>query len=356
MILYTLIALTQSDSASVVRRFEQFMANAKTLSVSVSVSLGGTPVGNAKLQMEKPDKLSVSVVGVGVSSSFAANEKGGLELEKTSQSYDTYPAMSKFYAPPSRMSSVIHESVPRFLLDGNFKNFFPGSANISVKSKQPVGGAVADLLESSGQMQGAKYSMKVWVDTSGKVLKSYSRVESMEGVRQTEYALTNYVVNKPIPAQTFTTKIPLGYSPYALEAANTAIESGQSFPLGNYASASGGSKSLRTLLNGKNGLVLFVDPEFHSNPAVLKSVQALTGKVPNSRLVVISTAKDAAAARNLGGADALYDPKGSELAKINLAGAPMLYLLDKHGKVVLAFLGFDGKWEGMDEAIAKLSS
>jgi hypothetical protein len=77
-------------------------------------------------------------------------------------------------------------------------------------------------------------------------------------------------------------------------------------------------------------------------------------RVPDSKVVYATDRRDAASAKSLNAGDVYFDPTGKELAKLALPGTPTVYLIDKKGILIQMFVGFDGTWDGLDEAVARL--
>jgi|GEM_PF-2734023 len=355
MILFALIGFHQGDASATIQRFERYMAQAKTFSVAETVSYNGTLVGKGILKVVKPTNMSFVITGTNVDSKFVLNPQGGLELDRLEKLYDTYDAQGRLFVPPTRMSPAISYGIPYLLLDGTFRSVAPPNTKYLFTAKQSVNGTTADLIEANITNQMAKIQVKVWIDSAGHMVRLFRKATTMEGTTTFTYDFSNYVINPSIPADTFSTRIPLGYTPLELERGGYAVEVGKTLPAGNYVSAANGhTVSLKSLIEGKNALVLVVDPEFPSNDDVLKAASQLAGRVPDSKLVVIGTRRDAASAKRIGAASILYDPKGTELAKLDLPGSPTLYLLDKKGAVVQTFFGFDGKFDGVEEALKRL--
>lgn len=355
MILYAILGVLQTDPNVVVKRFEQYMAKAQTLSVTVDTTFNGRSFGKGTLKVAKPGRMSFDVKGQRIDSMFVLNEQEGLEVERTHRVYDLYDSTGKFFIPPSRLSAPVMYGIPPFLLEGSLRGAVPPNTKFKLTPKQTINGIATDLLSANISSGQAKFDAKIWVDTAGRIVKFYRKVVSMEGTTELTYQLSGYQLNPVFNANTFSTKLPLGFSPYTLATAGSAVEAGKPLPMGTYQAADTGKQvSLKSLTQGKNALVLIADPEFPSNPELLKAMKDLVIQVPDSKLVVISNRRDPAMAKQIGVSSALYDPRGSELAKLNLGGAPTLYLLNKRGNVVQAFFGFDGKWEGLPEALKRL--
>lgn len=172
-----------------------------------------------------------------------------------------------------------------------------------------------------------------------------------------EQDLSAYLANPKFAANQFSIKKPNGYVPFELDGAGSGIPQGEAIPsIDLKASDSGQSASLKSLMAGKNTLVVIADPEFHGNSAMFKSIQQISKKIPDYKLVVISARRDAGSAKKLGVTSTYFDPTGAQLDKLMIPGAPTMYLVDKKGKVAQMFFGFDGEWTGIDKAIDRLKA
>lgn len=355
MILTLLLAPFQSDSQAIVKRCEQYLANADMLSVSVKTMVGGQPFGNATVKFDRPNRLAFSFSSGSFAASYTADEKGAIEVDHQQRIYDQYPPTTGLTIYPSRMNSVTKYGLPGFLLARNLSSLFPkGSKNKATKNVK-LGASTVDLIEGRTEGPAGYMEAKTWIDSSGKVIRIHLKIATVQSSVTIQQDLSNYQKNVPIPASAFVNQVPDGFSPYALPRGDFAISPGTKVPNVSLQSASDGrSTSLQALTQGKTGLLVFLDPDFPRNSEFIKSLSSVKSKIADCKVTYFSVYGDAAAAKSLGLPAVFLDPTQNQFASLGIPGAPFVYLVDSKGKVVQAFHGFDGTWLGLDQAIERL--
>jgi hypothetical protein len=352
----TLMILGQTPTVdSVLKRLDQYLSKADTLSVSTKSKLNGTQISVGSLRIDRPGRMNVTAKFNGVEALFIINERGGLEIDRGTQAYAEHPNFGRLYIPKFKIHGGLLYVVPTALVRGSSLGMFPAELKPTVTPKVVVNGVTTDLIFGRLKNQMAEVEVKAWIDTEGRLVKFYTKQVGQDGTTIAEYDMSGYVANQKIPETAFSTKFPLGYTPFELSRADTGLPQGQPVPNVQLKAAdTGANASLKDLIAGKNTLVLIADPEFHANTALLQSIKNVSAKIPDFRLVVISNRRDAAAAKRIGSAGAFYDPTGREIGKLDAPGAPTMFLIDKKGVLAQMFFGFDGSWERLDKAIERL--
>lgn len=355
MILTLLLAPFQSESQAIIKRCEQYLANADTLSVSVKTTVGGQPFGNATVKIDRPSRLAFSIAFGPFAAAYIADEKGVTELDRQERMYDQFPPTAELFVYPSRMNSATKYGLPGFLVTRNLDSLFPKESKNKATKNIKLGTTPVDLVE--GRTDGAAGYMeaKTWIDSAGKVIRIHLKIATVQSTVIIQQDFSNYQKNQPIPASAFVTSVPDGYSPYALPRGDFAMPPGTTVPNVPLRSASDGrSTSLQALTKGKVGLLVFLDTEFPRNAEFIKSLSGVKAKIADCNQIYFSVYGDAAAAKSLGLPTVYLDPTQNQFASLGIPGAPFVYLVDGKGKVVQAFHGFDGTWLGLDQAIERL--
>ncbi|HJP83901.1 MAG TPA: DUF2092 domain-containing protein [Fimbriimonadaceae bacterium] len=351
----TLLLLGQTGSAdAVLRRFDQFMAKAPAFSVSVSSSVNGHHLAETVFRIQRPKRMSIVAKFAHTEGVFNLNESEGIEVFRSATLYALHPAVGKLYMPPFKMLNPLIHTVPTALYQGNSKTLFASGLRPKYAGKATINGVQTDVL--SGYMKGdnSELNMKFWIDPSGKILKTYLKSVSMQGTFILEQSLSKYVLNPTFSSATFSTQLPLGYSPFALARFPDVNPSGEPMPTVTLRSVSGRVGTLKSIAEGKNLLLVVCNPGFHANSELIRAMPTVAKRVPDSKVVYATDRRDAASAKSLNAGDVYFDPTGKELTKLALPGTPTVYLIDKKGNLIQMFVGFDGTWDGLDEAVARL--
>lgn len=341
---------------AILKRFDQYMARADTLSVTVKTKFNGTPIGTGAIKIDRPARFSASVATPSGVQSITFNETGVLEVNQGEKFYAEHPSIGRFYNAEFKVTRAVQYSIPQMIFRGSAQGMFPKESNPKVAVKVMLNGIPTDQITAKMSGMGVTSEMKANFDSAGRLVKFYSKVVSQQGTLITEQDLSAYVVNAKFAANQFSIKKPIGYVPYELDRAGFGIPQGEAMPSVNLKSDSGQSTTLSSLVAGKNALVVIADPEFHANSEMFKSIQQISKKIPDYKLIVISARRDAGSAKKLGVTSAYFDPTGAQLEKLMVPGTPAMYLVDKKGKVAQMFFGFDGEWTGLDKAIDRLKT
>jgi hypothetical protein len=351
----TLLLLGQTGSAdAVLRRFDQFMAKATAFSVAVSSEANGRHLAETILKIQRPKNLSLVAKLSETEGVFILNANEGIEIFRRPEQYAVHPAIGKLYLPPLKMLPSLVHTVPHALIRGNSKDLFPPSVKPKFTGKETLGGVSTDVLSAHMKGNAGEFDMKYWIDSSGRILKTYLKSNGIQGSFTLEQRLSKYVVYQTFPASTFSTQLPLGYSPFELERLPEPNYSGEPMPAVTLRSVSGQVGTLKSIAGGKNLLLVVCDPGFHANSELIRAMPTVAKRVPDSKVIYATDRRDAASAKSLNAGDVYFDPTGKELAKLALPGTPTVYLIDKKGILIQMFVGFDGTWDGLDEAVARL--
>lgn len=351
----TLLLLGQAPSPdAVLKRLDQFLANSGAISVNIKARVNGTAVGTGTMRIERPTRMNLTFTTPRGVESITFGSSSVLEIDHGSQTYSEHPYIGRIYPPPFNVTRVLSFVTPQILLRGNSQGQVPKESNPKVTPNVIVDGVATDLVV--GKMEGAGGAMEVRmnIDAAGRLLKYYNRTSNPQGVLTIEHDLSKYAVRQKFTDAQFPARKPVGYSPFSLDRADYGLPQGSSIPSVDLRSANGQAASLKSLISGKNALVVVADADFHANAEMFKSIQSISRKIPDFRMVVISAKRDAASAKKIGVPNVYFDPTGAQLAKLQTPGVPAMYLVSKKGTIAQMFFGFDGHWEGLDQAIERL--
>jgi len=344
-----------STSDAIIKRFNQYMAKSDHLSVSSSVKFNGRQIGTGTIKIDRPTKMRVTFKSPFGEEWFAINDLAAIEVSKSQNLYSVHPVLGRLYTPGYRITAGLQYVVPHPLIQGNSNGLFPQGAPIQVKPNVLVNGVTTDQLTAKSNGVGSEIEVMAWIDRQGRLARFSIRSQTIQGEIHTVQDLSNYSITPKFTPETFSTQIPAGTIPYALANADFGLPQGQPMPSITLRSVANNSAvSLKSLTSGKNTMVVVTDPEFPANSAMFDSIRTISSKIPNFRLVVVSAQRDLNSAKRLGIANIYYDPTGSQLAKLQVPGSPSMFLFTAKGTLAQMFFGFDGKWEGLSDALKRL--
>jgi hypothetical protein len=354
----TLLLFGQAPTAeAILKRFDQYMKRADSLAITLKARVNGQSIGEGYMKLDRPGRMHLSVKLRGSELAFILNEQEGLELDRGHQAYANHPTYGQLFIPEFKLSQVLNYASPSFLIRGSSRGMFPPDLKPQVTPKVMVNGVSTDILSAKQNGPMGETEMKYWFDSAGRLVKFYSRSASPQGTLVVEHDYSGYTMNPKFASTEFSTKLHLGYMPFSLAQAGYGIPQGEQVPNIQLKNANSGAQTnLTSLTSGANTLVLFADPDFPSNTALLASLKDVVKKVPDSRLIVVGLRRDVASAKKIGASEVYYDPTGTQLVKMAIPAGPTILLIDKKGKLAQMFMGFDGTWEGMDKAIERLKS
>ena len=354
----TLLFLIQGQAASpaaVLNRFEQFVKGADPLTVVYSVKANQVSYGNMTLYIDRPNRLRATLKASQGTLDYVLNESGALEINRPAQMYAQHPPIGRLYLPSFKVVGAMSYAISNAVILGVKDAVAMPNGKPTVKSKVMVGGVATDEVSTRTAGMGGDTLMKSYIDAKGRLMRYWLKTVTPSGMLEIDYTMTSYSVGKPIPANVFSTSLPIGFSPFGLARADFGIPQGDPMPdIQLQRVSGGGSVSLKSLYRGKNALIVVSDPEYPANGEMLRSVRETMKQIPNAELIVIGMRKDASSARAIGGDGAYFDPTGLQLNKLAVPGAPTFYLVRSSGTLAQMFFGFDGKWEELDKAIARL--
>lgn len=348
----TFLLLGQAPTSdAILKKFDQFMSGAKTISVSIKAKVNGKALGNGTIRVDKPHRFNLSVATPTGIETITFNETSVLEVNQGTKFYREPRFLGQVYPAPLKITGSLSYSTPLSFIRGNSRGMFPKDSKVT--PKVVVNGVTTDMISNKTESMGGSMEIRANFDAQGKLIRYFSKSISPQGTLQIEQDFANYVVNQKIPDSAFSTKKPLGYSPFSLDSADYGLQQGEALPNINLTSTGGQTTSTKFLISGKNTLIVVTDPEFHANSELFKSIQTISKRIPDFKLVTVSARRDVATAKKFG-ANTYFDPTGQQLPKLLLPGSPAMYLVDKKGTIAQMFFGFDGQWTGLDKAIERL--
>jgi hypothetical protein len=355
MLTLLLFAQAVPTSDAVLDRFERFIKKTDLLAVTYSVKLNGQAAGTMNLLLDRPNRMKALLKTPIGDMVYVINETGALEVSSHDHLYAQHPSIGRLYLPPLKVVPIMTYAISQQLVLGNRQLVAQPNGKPTVKSKVMVGNVPTDEIYTKTSGMGGETQMKCNIDAQGRLMKFWVRTAAPNGATEVEHVMSSYTVGKPIPSASFETTLPLGYSPFGLARADYGLPQGDPVPTISLKPVSGGrGVTLKSLFGGKNTIVVVTDPGFHANGEMLRATREVLKQIPNSRMVVVGMRKDAASARAIGGNVAYYDPTGLEIQKLGVPGAPCIYLFDSKGNLAQMFFGFDGTWEDLDKALARL--
>src|SRR5687768_2473575 len=88
----TLMILGQAPTVdAVLKRLDQYLSKADTLSVTAKCKFNGRPLSVGSLRLDRPNRMNITAKFNGQEALFILNEQGGLEIDRVSQFYAEHP-------------------------------------------------------------------------------------------------------------------------------------------------------------------------------------------------------------------------------------------------------------------------
>jgi hypothetical protein len=336
MLLNYLLLVSQGPADAVLDKFAQFAKNATSISVDLEVKYSGSSVNGAgTFQFARPQRIRFDLTWHTSHYEFIASEKGTLELDHGSRTYHEREAEAGLSAPDSTLSWIPGYAYPRALIVGDLRQLVPPGAAFRLISEQDGVHKVGCTFVSGM----ARATLTASIDASGKLLSM--AVDNPEGERpgKTEVFFKNYAVDKSIPADRFSLKLPLGYSPEFLPAQPVPVNFGEEADLSGLARV--GSKQvadLRKVYGSSPLLVVFAGADCAPTKRFLaflsesrKAVEDRGGKVAVVWWGNTSTSPF----------DDYFDPKNEVHDRLFLPGTPTYFVVNAKGVVSQVWYGFD---------------
>ena len=293
-------ALLAADPAA---RLDAFLRDHSSKFVAVTeCAVGGQTVGRATLRVGNP-RFRFDAKGAGMDYSLSSTEKGYVEIERATKSYDEHPAQGRVVFIQSRISGAI-ALMPSFLLASSAAELF-GGVKPTVKGER---------LEWTVRTSDGPVPASLLVDTGGKPAR-YTF-----GPRT--WKLISYGAGTDALAA-YALAIPLGYVPFALPELPTPLAVGSPAPLAGWRRG-GKPLDLSVAGAGKARLLAVLGDDAPSRAA--RPFLIDLGKTMPVFLI---------------GPGEITDPTGAGMRRLSPPGTPMFYLVGGDGKVKALWFGFE---------------
>lgn len=359
MMLTYLALLSISQTNEVLQRFENYMKEAKTLSVSLKLHVAGQkPDGAGAYVFERPLRQSFRMRMSGSDYVWNQTERGILEIEHSRHMYHDYPALNGFSLPNSSMSTLPQYGFPIAFPAGTLRSLIPGGAEYGVATPKP------DVEEGASAISSTFFNGQTTIEVFVQVAKDGRLLSVTTGpkgyIEQMGITLSadNYVRNAPPPAGVFSLELPIGYVPEVLPVPADPVNVGMSAPLKGLKSLPGGSADLAAATKGKSALIVVAGNDCEPSVALLKTLSGWKArlKAKGAEVAVVWTGKTRAPSSPTGFRE-FVGPKGGVMASFGVPATPFWLAVDKNAKITQVWVGFDPtltkKYEA--EALAAVS-
>jgi hypothetical protein len=251
------------------------------------------------------------------------------EIDSSQMMYDETEFPGQVQAPHSRLADAA-QAFPGWIYIKKLTDLEPpGKSNFTSLGAKSIMGKKCDGLAGSFTVQTSNAKYEIWVDEAGLIRQFHADITS-QGRRVVQtWTVVDWNTRSSFKPDEFTVNIPIGYSPYALDYHFPRLAVGDKFPMTGWKSKSGGSLNLASLAKNGRLLVAILDSE-NPSASALPSLRRLAAKLP---IVVVGPGSAAPMATLL---------DAGAMRKIDPQGTPFFALVDKSGKIVKLWMGFDG--------------
>ncbi len=265
---------------------------------------------------------------------LSVTEAGAREYDVATKTYDEYPFPGVIEVSGSHISGL-QGVIPSFMLSADLRRAVPSKAKFKL-DPPPAGGG--DQISSDFQTMMGKGHVDIVVDPTGRIQKWHSVSEAQMGPKiESTWTFSGYKPSANLPLSAFVRDLPLGFTPYSIPRLLPSVAVGQPAPNGKWIDHAGKSTNLSAEIAGRPKLLALLGSDCVPSSQALASLDALRAKVGVVRLTNATTRAEAAKL----GSDALFDPNGRSFKQFATPATPMFFLVDRTGKVVNAWMGFD---------------
>jgi hypothetical protein len=350
MLLHLIVA--SGDPAEMaLDRFESYIRNAGTLSFSVRSthpSMPGTS-GDGRLVIERPAKLAFDLKWDGGDYRYVIVDGEYLEIEHSSKQYDEYALGQRFAGPPTRIYWPALYAFPDMFGMGSLRPYALGN-KYRLTGVETIDGVSTERLEIDIGGEDGTLKAKAWIDAEGRLLKFDYASISIFGRDIKQFEFRDYRAGEPLSERTFHRDVPAGYMLFALPRPPIPIDIGLRVPLTGWADGAGKPIEPAMLTSGQNLLLVVARRECGPSKRLLDALGEQKNQLGELGIRVAVLSEDPVESDFL----ALRDPDGSKTLELGPPGTPMMYLLNREGRVVWLHFGFaPGAAPGLMKEIAE---
>lgn len=319
--------LTDADAA--LNRYAQFMGRWSTISVDIRARINAAgPEAKAKLTLKKPQCAAFDVSWNGVQYLFRQNESRIVEADRTAKRYRDYNSFSTWTSPPGDLSMVPQYAFPSILLLGDLRGV---RSMGSFKLRPSPPGVRAATITAKMQTMGGAIDYLLKIDELGRPLHIQWIADSPDGKMRVDQYFSNWIVDRAVPASTFSGALPSGFVPDALPLEPSPLAIDQAFPVADWSTPIG-------FFGSSNALVVVADSQCSPSKKLIEFLAQSKGEI--GAKVGVAWIGSPGASRNLA---VLQAKAPSAWKKLHLSGTPALYLVGKNGTVKKLWIGFEGR-------------
>jgi outer membrane lipoprotein-sorting protein len=326
------VAAAPKTGAAILDRMSMFTKRVQTLSVDIKLSSPKAPsAGVARFVFQRPGSAMMDIKWPPVDYRFTGSKLGALELDRNRKLYDESPDYPQLMRYGSRISEAPSLFFPDFLFTGDFSG--EGVSQVAYKGAALINGVSADEVEG----QASHKKIQAFIAADGKLMRYIMTRDT--GFR-VQADFSNYVVNKPVPASTFSFNPPAGWAQYSVPTDEAPLGIGEPFPTAGWVNTRGAKRENLSNLASKPLLAMVAGPNCEPSAKSATFLQRMqdSGEV---QVVVITNSIRGIAPVVLSGFPQYYDPTGILLKQLKVPGTPVFYLLGRNGTVKKVWYGFD---------------
>ena len=256
-----------------------------------------------------------------------------IQFDHTGKEYFIYPVIPKFSAPAPDFPAL-DAAFPRILVDLVIDVKLP---EFKADGKEVVNGVTCDVLVYEAKNPGEP-SARLWIDTLGRLAKSYMRTDSPQGSEIVTIVYTGYTQQPP--DSRFSPKIPYGFVSANNSPSARPLGVGFPAPLGIWVDQSGKNVDVSRAAKGKRTVILFTAPEClpsqRALPVFNKLATALKGVDATLYEVSVGSNKPAGSRSWM-----RFWDKSAEIEKaFGVPVTPYLFVLDEEGTIIRGWAGY----------------
>ena len=328
--------LTHAESGdAVVARNSQAMRRMPTFEVQYVSKVSLRPDIQGDLILDQGKRLYCHSTAPGIDYKISITPQLYREVDERVRMYDEYPYVGGDQLYPSRISPI-QKTMPMWLTAHGVQNLIPRTTKFTYVKKSPVNGRGCDHIRAviTGPMGGG--TMDIDIAADGLVYRMDQVTTSPEGSSEQIWEFKKYTPLKSLGASRFTLRVPDGFVPYALNVNAGPAKIGTKLNLSGFVDSKTGKAW--PVPTERPLIVLVAGSDSAPSSSAVRQFSKWQAQIRQAggTLAIVSEAASAAEADGLP-----YNPSQKSIEQLAAPATPTMYLVDRAGKVVNLWMGFD---------------
>jgi len=333
LILMMVLRADQADAA--INRYVNTMRAMPTYEVQVTYSAKGKEPIHADLIMDRRTQLLYHVTTSNDDYKLSVSQLGYREVERYTRTYDEFPYNGSAKLYESRISPYF-KTLPSWLNAPSIRNLAPSGMAFAVVRQETVSGHRCDFIRANFSTQFGTGTTECDIADNGLLYRMHRIMVAMGKRTDETWEFANYVKASSFSLARFANPVPDGFSPYALNSVEGPAMIGTKPSLDGFANPSSGSRwSVPTT---RPLLLLIAGHDSLPSEKAVRQFASWKNQLQSAgaSLAVVSDATSAEMAKGLP-----YSLDQKAIEQLAPPATPMLYLLNKSGKITNLWMGFD---------------